>query len=66
MEKECCKMRVSETDDGIKIEINGKDIKDRCKVFMEKCCDEKSVKTVLESCCGEGSAQKIMKSCCKD
>ena len=53
MEKECCNMKVTEIEDGIKIEITGKDIKDKCKVMMQNCC------------CDEESVQKIIKSCCK-
>ncbi|MBT3756008.1 MAG: hypothetical protein HOG24_06990 [Candidatus Cloacimonetes bacterium] len=53
MEKECRNMKVTEIDDGIKIEITGKDIKDKCKVMMQNCC------------CDEESVQKIIKSCCK-
>ena len=53
MEKECCNMKVTEIEDGIKIEITGKDIKNKCKAMMQNCC------------CDEESVQKIIKSCCK-
>ena len=54
MEKDCCNMKVTEIDDGIKIEITGKDIKDKCKVMMKNCCtDEKICEEVIEKCCHE-------------
>jgi len=54
MDKECCNMNVTEIEEGIRIEITGKDIKDKCKVLRQKCC------------CDQDIAQKIIKTCCKE
>ena len=53
MGKDCCNMKVTEIEDGIRIDITGKDIKDKCKTIMQNCC------------CDEESIQKIIKTCCK-
>ena len=63
MGKDCCNMKVTETEDGINIEIKGKDIKEKCKVMMDKCCDDESIQKIVKTCCE--SVKKDDKNCCK-
>lgn len=38
MEKECCNMTFTETDKGFRVEITGKEIKEKFQAMMEGCC----------------------------
>jgi len=54
MGKDCCDMKVTEIKDGYRIEITGKDIKEKCKDMMKNCCsDEKACEEILKNCCPE-------------
>lgn len=52
MEKECCNIKVTETEKGFRIEVAGEEIKDKCKSIMENCCkDSKSWQEFFKNCC---------------
>lgn len=51
MKKECCTIRVSETDKGYSIEIEGENVKSHCKDVMENCCTGNTMKNWFQSCC---------------
>jgi hypothetical protein len=53
MEKECCQANVTELDDGYRIEITGKDIKEKgnCWELIEKCCKERQKAGGSDDCC---------------
>ena len=51
-EKECCDVKVTELDDGIRIEIRGEGIKERCKALGEcGCTDSDTWKEFVKNCC---------------
>ena len=51
-EKECCDVKVTELDDGIRVEIRGEGIKERCKVLNEcGCTDSDTWKEFIKNCC---------------
>lgn len=52
MKKECCNFKVSETDKGFQIEIEGENVKEKCKTMFDNCSCEDSFKNFFESCCG--------------
>ncbi len=52
MKKGCCDIKVTETDKGFQIVIEGEDVKEKCKTVFENCCSEDSLKSCFESCCG--------------
>lgn len=52
MKKECCNIKVSEIDEGVRIEITGKDIGEKAKALMEKCCGKDMPwKDLFKDCC---------------
>ncbi|UCH45832.1 MAG: hypothetical protein JSV11_03760 [Nitrospiraceae bacterium] len=51
MNKECCNIRVSETEKGLSIEVEGDTVKERCREMMENCCSGDSMKNFFQSCC---------------
>lgn len=52
MKEECCDIKVTEIENGYRIEVTGKDLKGRCKSVFEKCCSEENIKKCFQSCCG--------------
>jgi hypothetical protein len=54
MKKECCTIRVSETDKGYCVEIEGENVKSHCKEMMENCCTGDMMKNWPQSCCPPG------------
>ncbi len=50
--KECCEIKVTEIENGYRIEIKGEDIKEKCKSVLENCCSEDNIKKCFEKCCG--------------
>ena len=53
-EKECCdiKIKMTEIENGYRLEVTGEGIKDKCRPFVENCCtDEKSWQEFMKSCC---------------
>ena len=52
MKKECCNIKVSETDKGFNVEIEGEDVKSKCKEVIENCCTKDNIKDLFQSCCG--------------
>ncbi len=60
MEKKCCEIKVSEMEDGFRIEITGAEVKEKCKSAMENCCSGESMKKCFQSFCGTGKGE----ACC--
>jgi hypothetical protein len=60
MEKQCCNVRVSELEDGFRIEVTGQDVKTRCASMIEKCCTGENMKTCSQIFGGSGKD----KGCC--
>jgi len=54
MKKECCNIKVSETDNGYCVEIEGENVKGKCKEVMENCCSGDMIKNWSRSCCPPG------------
>lgn len=52
MEKKCCDLKVTELDNGYRIEITGEAVKDKCKVILENCCSKEHIKKCFDNCCG--------------
>ena len=54
MEKECCSVKVTETDDGLRIDIKGEGLKEKCETVFKNCCSEDMKKSGFQFCCGPG------------
>ncbi len=54
MEKECCNVRVSETEDGLRIDVKGEGLKEKCQAVLKNCCGEELGKKGFQFCCGSG------------
>lgn len=54
MSKDCCNIKVSETDEGFRVEIEGENVKSKCKEMIENCCNSDNVKNWFQSCCSSG------------
>ncbi len=52
MKKECCNIKVTETDNGYTLEVEGDEVKEKCKEVMESCCTKDNIKNWFQSCCG--------------
>jgi hypothetical protein len=52
MKKDCCNIKVTETDKGFQIMIEGEDVKEKCKTMFDNCCSNEKMKSCFESCCG--------------
>lgn len=61
MEKECCNLRVTEIEDGYRLELTGQEVKGRCKTILEKCYAEGGMK----NCFQMFSEFKKEKGCCE-
>ncbi len=53
MEKECCNFKVTETEDGFRIDVKGEGLKEKCEAFFKNCCGE-DMKQRFQTCCGSG------------
>ena len=51
MKKDCCKIDVSEVENGYCVEITGEDVKEKCKSVFENCYSEEKIKSFIQSCC---------------
>ena len=51
MKKECCNIKVNETDKGFSVEVEGEDVKSKCKEVIENCCTQDNIKNLFKSCC---------------
>lgn len=52
MNDECCNIKVTEMDDGYRVEVTGKKFKDHVQSVMKKCCTEgKPWKEFMKDCC---------------
>ena len=54
MEKECCNVKVTETEDGLRIEIKGEGVKEKIATVFKNCCGEDASKKGFQFCCGSG------------
>lgn len=54
MEKECCNMKVTETDDGLRVDIKGEGLKEKCETLLKNCCSEEMKEKLHQCCCGSG------------
>lgn len=54
MEKECCNCKVTETEDGFKVEVKGEGLKEMVKSAFKNCCGENDDKKGFQFCCGSG------------
>jgi len=51
VKKECCSVKVRETDNGYCVEIEGDNVKSKCKDLMENCCSSGMMKNWFQPCC---------------
>ena len=54
MEKECCNVKVTETEDGFQIDVKGENLKEKFETVFKSCCGEEMKKKVSQFCCGSG------------
>ncbi len=54
MKKECCNVKVSETDKGYCVEVEGEEVKSKVREVMDNCCSKESMKNWFQSCCSSG------------
>ncbi len=52
MKKGCCDVKVTEIENGYRIEVTGDGIKERCKAVFENCCSQGNIEKCLQACCG--------------
>lgn len=52
MEKQCCRVNVTELENGYRFEITGDDIKEEYKALFENCCTRENIKNCFSQCCG--------------
>ncbi len=51
MNKECCNIKVNETEKGFCVEVEGEDVKSKCKELMDNCCTKDNISNFFQSCC---------------
>ena len=54
MEKECCNVKVTETEDGFSREIKGEGLKEKAETVFKNCCGENMSRKGFQFCCGSG------------
>ncbi len=54
MEKECCNFKMTETEDGYRIDIKGENLKEKFDTVFKNCCSEEMKKKMSHFCCGPG------------
>lgn len=52
MKNDCCNINVTEVENGYRIEITGKDVKEKCETVFENCCSDENIKKCFQGCCG--------------
>ena len=52
MNKDCCDIKVTEIENGYRIEIQGEEVSEKCKSVFENYCSEENIKKKVEECCG--------------
>ena len=52
MNKDCCDIKVTEVENGYRIEIQGEGVNEKCKSVFEDYCSEENIKKYFEKCCG--------------
>ncbi len=54
MERECCNIKIDELDNGYRVEITGKDLKEKCnclEVLKNCCAGQKTAASEKSNCC---------------
>ena len=51
MMNDCCDIKVTEVENGYRIEVTGDDVKEKCKDIFDNCCSAESIKKCCEACC---------------
>jgi hypothetical protein len=51
MKKDVCNIKISETEEGFCVNIEGENVKSKCKEVMENCCSKDMMKNWFQSCC---------------
>ena len=54
MEKECCNVKVTETEDGFRIDVKGEGLKEKFETVFKNCCGDEMKKKGFQFCCGSG------------
>jgi len=54
LKKECLNIKISETDNGYNVQVEGEQVKSKVKDVMENCCSKESMKNWFQSCCSSG------------
>ncbi|UCH81799.1 MAG: hypothetical protein JSW20_04035 [Nitrospiraceae bacterium] len=54
MKKDCFNIKISETDKGYNVEVEGEQVKSKVKDVMENCCSKEYMKNWFQSCCSSG------------
>jgi len=54
MEKECCNVKITETEDGFRIDVKGEGLKEKVETVFKNCCSEEMKKKGFQFCCGSG------------
>ncbi len=54
MEKGCCDIRVTETEEGFKVEVKGEGLKERCRAILKNLCSADLKNKGFQFCCGSG------------
>ena len=54
MEKECCNINVTETEEGYRIDLKGENLKEKFETMVKSCCGEEMKKKGVQFCCGTG------------
>ena len=52
MERECCTVKVTETDEGFQIDVKGENLKEKFETVFKGCCSEEMRKKGFQFCCG--------------
>jgi len=51
MNKDCCDIKVTEVENGYRVDITGEGVKEKCKTAFDSCSEE-NIKKCIQSCCG--------------
>ena len=54
MEKECCTINVSETEEGYRIDLKGENLKEKFAAMVKNCCGDEMKRKGVQFCCGTG------------
>jgi len=51
MERKCCNIEVTETDEGYLLKITGENVKEQVRRCLERCCKGDEPSSKKEGCC---------------